>query len=189
MIFLILFLICVFISLGIGVLAGISDIRRLTIPNEYCLYVIAAFIAAYGVVALSGNAFIFKALQWHLLSAAIMFGVTFIMFSLKMLGAGDSKFATACALWVSPIGLVSFVFYMTIMGAVLGVISLYLRKKKPVENPQEGSWIAQVQGGASKVPYGVAISFGMIIAFIQAGYFSPDLLSHFVTVSIVSGAS
>lgn len=189
MIFLILFLICVFISLGVGVLAGVSDIRRLVIPNMYSVYAVAAFVAAYGVVMLSGNAVIFKAVQWHLLSAAVMFGVTFIMFGLKMLGAGDSKFATACALWVTVRDLPAFIFYMTIMGAVLGLVSLYLRKNKPFANPQIGGWIEQVQGGASKVPYGVAITFGMIIAFIQAGYFSPDSLAAFVSVSSIAGAS
>lgn len=189
MVFLILFLICVFISLGVGVLAGVSDIRRLIIPNMYSVYVVAVFFVAYGVVMLSGNNQIFKALQWHVLSAAAMFGVTFIMFGLKMLGAGDSKFATACALWVSLRDLPAFVFYMTVMGAVLGLVSLYLRKKKPFANPREEGWIGQVQSSASKVPYGVAITFGMIIAFIQAGYFSPDSLSAFISVSSIVGAS
>lgn len=189
MIFLIFFLICVFITLGIGVLAGISDYRGLIIPNAYSVYVIATFLVAYAVLYLSGQNVMFKAIYWHLLSALVMFCVTFAMFGLKMLGAGDSKFATACALWISTGALPAFVFYMTVMGAVLGVAALVIKNKKPFANPKEGSWIAQVQGGASKVPYGIAIAFGMVIAFIQSGYFSPDLLSEFVAVSTVTGAS
>lgn len=189
MIVLIIFLMCLFVSLGVGVLAGVSDIRRMVIPNAYNVYMIAAFFVAYAALYFAGQTHVFTAIWWHALSAVLMFAVTFVMFALKMLGAGDSKFATACAIWIGVRDLPIFVFYMTMMGAVLGIASLVLRKKKPFADPAEGSWIAQVQGGASKVPYGVAIAFGMVIAFIHAGYFDPATLSEFVSVYVSDSAS
>lgn len=190
MIMLIFFLICVFVTMGIGVLAGIADFRAMTIPNHYSVYVIALFVLAYGVMALGGGAYYaFKPIQWHLASAGLMFVVTFAMFGLRLIGAGDSKFASACALWVSLRDLPAFIFYMTIMGALLGVAALVMRRRKPFANAMAGGWVDQVQNGASKVPYGIAISFGMIIAFVQAGYFSPDVLSHFVASAAGGQAS
>lgn len=180
MFFLLVFLICVFIALGVGVLAGMSDIRGMVIPNAYSVYIILAFVVAYGVVALSGNKAVFAPILSHVTSAVLAFGVTFGMFAMRMIGAGDSKLATAVALWVGVQDFVVFIFYMALMGGVLGVCALLLQKYKPFAAPPEGSWVAQVQGGASKVPYGVAIAFGMVIAFLKAGYFGADALSSFL---------
>ncbi len=185
MILLTIFLISLFVTLAVGVLAGLSDINSMKIPNSYSLYVIAAFIVAYGALYLGGQAGVFGSLSSHLLSGALMFVVTAILFGLRMLGAGDSKFATACAFWVGVGNLTIFLFFMTVAGGLLGGVTLYIKRKKPFKSPKEGSWVAQVQGGADKVPYGVAISFGMVIAFIYAGYFSPDALSSFIEMQMV----
>ncbi len=180
MILLIIFLICVFTTLTVGVLAGLSDIKRMKIPNSYSLYVIALFLVAYISMYLGGQSEVFASFFSHLASAVVMFVVTIILFGLRILGAGDSKFASACAFWISLKYLPIFLFFMTLFGGLLGVVSLYIKRKKPFKAPAENSWIAQVQGGADKVPYGVAISFGMLIAFMHMGYFSPDMLASFV---------
>ncbi len=180
MISLIIFLFCVFVVLAVGALAGASDIRSMTIPNMYSVYVIAAFAVAYLTLFITGNDKVFGALHSHLISAVGAFIVTFILFVTKVIGAGDSKFGSACALWVSAKYLPIFLFFMALVGGVLGVVALILKRKKPIENPAEGSWVYQVQGGADKVPYGVAIAFGMLIAFVHAGYFSTDVLSSFL---------
>ncbi|PCI57152.1 MAG: peptidase [Alphaproteobacteria bacterium] len=189
MILLIIFLICVFITLVIGGLAGLSDIRSMTIPNSYSLYVMAAFFVAFGALYLGGQGDVFGSFLSHILSASLAFVVTLGLFAMRVIGAGDSKFATACALWFSVKLLLVFLFFMTLFGGVLGVVALYIKRNKPFKNPAEGSWVAQVQGGADKVPYGVAISFGMLVAFIQAGYFSSDVLGSFVASHMVEGGS
>jgi len=181
MIYLVFFLICVFITLIIGGLAGLSDIRVMKISNAYSAYVIAAFCAAYGFLFVGGfDGAVFGSIGMHVLSALLMFLVTFFLFAMRIIGAGDSKFGTACALWVSVKYLPIFLFFMTLLGGVLGVVALYIKRKKPFKSPAEGGWVAQVQGGADKVPYGVAISFGMLFAFVYAGYFSSDVLSVFL---------
>ncbi|MGH1376206.1 MAG: A24 family peptidase [Alphaproteobacteria bacterium] len=182
MISLIVFLFCVFVVLAVGALAGLSDLRSMTIPNIYSVYVIAAFVVAYLTLFLSGNDNVFGSLSSHLISVFGAFVVTFCLFVTKVIGAGDSKFGSACALWVSAKYLPIFLFFMALVGGVLGVVALILKRKKPIENPVEGSWVHQVQSGADKVPYGVAIAFGMLIAFVHAGYFSTDVLSSFLAV-------
>lgn len=180
MIFLILFLLGIFLTLGVAVMAGISDWRSMTIPNSYSLYVIVAFVVCYGVLYLVGHHDVFYSLSSHFLSAALTFGVTFVLFSIGVLGAGDSKFATACALWIGAKLLPIFLFYMTLCGGVLGVVALCIKKYKPIDSPAEGSWIAQVQSGKGKVPYGIAICFGLTLAFFYSEYFSTDTLSSFL---------
>ncbi len=182
MIVLIIFLICVFVTLAFGALAGLSDIRSMTIPNSYSIYVLAAFIVAYSLLYFTGHDQVFGSLLSHGLSLILTFVVTFILFAVKVLGAGDSKFASVCALWLGVKYMPIFLFFMTVFGGLLGVVALYIKRKKPFESPPEGSWVAQVQGGKDKVPYGVAIGFGMLIAFMYAGYFSTDVLSSFLTV-------
>lgn len=73
-----------------------------------------------------------------------------------------------------------FLFYMALVGGVLGLVALALRKWKPVKNPAEGSWIARVQAGENKVPYGAAIAAGALASFVELGYFSSEVLSSFL---------
>lgn len=180
MFILLLFLVCIFVALGVGALAAWSDIRGMVIPNAYSLYVMAAFLVAYLVLYLSGQEGVFSSFAAHILSGLLTFGFTFALFALRMIGAADSKFASVCALWVGVRDLPVFIFYMAFVGGVLGVSALYMQRRKPFKNPASGSWMEQVQNGASKVPYGVAIAFGMLFAFIKVGYFSPAILSGFL---------
>ena len=189
MILLIIFLICVFVTLVVGGLAGLSDIRSMTIPNSYSLYIMAAFLFAYAALYMGGHSHVFGTFSSHIISAVLAFVVTLGLFAMRIIGAGDSKFATACALWFSVKYLLAFLFFMTLSGGVLGIVALYIKRKKPFKEPMEGSWVAQVQGGADKVPYGVAISFGMLVAFMQAGYFSSDVLGSFVAAHLIEGGS
>ncbi len=180
MFFLIIFLLGVFVAIGVSVMAAVSDWRSMTIPNSYSVYVIVAFFVTYVVLYFGGHSDVFGSLVSHLLSAGITFAVTFVLFSMGVLGAGDSKFGSACALWIGAKFLPIFLFYMTLCGGVLGVVALYIKKYKPFDSPAEGGWIAQVQSGKDKVPYGIAICFGLILAFLYSEYFSADVLSSFV---------
>jgi len=180
MILLVIFLVCLFITLGIGVMAGLSDFKTLKIPNIYSVYVIAAFFVAYMAMYFGGADHVFDKLHMHLLSMAVTFLVTFILFALKLIGAGDSKFATACAIWVSLKYMPIYLFFMTLFGSVLGFVALYLKNKKPFKSPAQGSWIEQVQSGASKVPYGIAIAVGLFVSFMHTGYLTTDVLSSFL---------
>jgi prepilin peptidase CpaA len=167
---------CVLVALGCGVLSGWSDFRGMTISNLYPLLVLGAFVLAwlsYYFLA-PDDAVYFGALKSHLLSGGILFAITFIMFSLGWLGAGDSKLASVYALWAGMTGFASFLFYMALAGGLLGVAALLIQKHKPFSNPAENSWVYKTQNGQSAVPYGIAIAFGAFVSFLQNGYLSPD---------------
>ena len=138
----------------------------------------AHFVPAYLADALTGNGMEFFA-PWksHLLAGVIMFVLTFLLFTAKVIGAGDSKLCSAFALWVGVSGLASYLFYMAILGALLGIATKLLQGRQLVPAAKEGSWIAKSQSGGNGVPYGIAICFGAIVAFYALGYFSPEKLA------------
>lgn len=176
----ILFLVvfCMLVAIGFAITAAVSDFKSMSIPNMYAGFIILAFIPAFAADALSGTGMeFFSSWKSHLLAAIIIFGVTFALFSFRVIGAGDSKLCSALALWVGMPGMASFLFYMAIMGALLGVATKIMNKHRLIETPKEGSWVSKSQEGHMGVPYGIAICFGAIIAFYQLGYFSPEKLA------------
>jgi prepilin peptidase CpaA len=183
MVFLVLFLFCLFVAAGAGVLSGLSDIRGLTIPNAYSAVVIVAFLFAYLALWGHGNPQTMWVLSAHLSSGLLTFSITFLLFSLRMLGAADSKLATAYALWFKLTDLPLFLAYMALTGGLVAVASLVIMRRKPFKDPLKGSWVDRVQNGESKVPYGVAIAAGALVAFLKAGYLSGDFLIGFLSVS------
>ena len=175
LVFVIIF--CAVVALGFCLASGWSDWNGMIIPNIYPLGIVITFLMAFGVASvMAPEATYFAGWKSHLIAFIVVFAATFVLFSLKMIGAGDSKLAAAIAVWVGVKGLFPFLFFTSIVGAVLGIIALYFQKKKPVEAPKEGSWIDRVQKGESAVPYGIALAIGAVIGFVQIGYFAPETL-------------
>jgi Flp pilus assembly protein protease CpaA len=92
------------------------------------------------------------------------------MYCAGMIGSGDTKLGSVLAAWVGLKGMIVFLFYMTLLGGILGAASLWMKKKKPFPAMPAGSWIEKVQSGNSVVPYGIAISFGAWAAFFHTGF-------------------
>lgn len=152
--------------LALTVLSCVSDIRTMRIPNLYSALIIAFFIPAFFLEPAAFGRW------WEPLGAfALMFAVTFGMYCAGMVGSGDTKLGSVLALWLGLKGLILYLFWMALMGGVLGVLSILMRRKKPFRNPPEGSWMAVAQSGKSAVPYGVAISFGFWVSFFHTGIF------------------
>ena len=178
MIALIIFLFCVFGALGTGLLAGYSDFRGLTIPNAYSAVILGLFPLCYALLFLLGQVGVFhQGLASHVIAMVLVFSITAVMFSFGILGAADSKLGSAFALWVGLQGLMAFLFFMALVGAVLALASLYFKKKKPLVKPRLGSWIDVIQSGGNKVPYGIAITCGAFVAFYDLGYLQLSYLA------------
>jgi prepilin peptidase CpaA len=148
----------------------VSDLRRLRIPNAHVLIVMAAFALAYIV-----SPEFFGRWWEHLAAFAIVFIVTYAMFAFGMIGGGDAKLGAALALWVGLKGLMPFMFYMAIVGGLLGIAALMIRKNKPFKNCRDGSWVSEVQLGKNAVPYGIAITFGAWAGMFYTGFLTTVL--------------
>lgn len=169
LVFIIVF--CAMVALGFGAAAAWSDYSRLSIPNLYSICIGASFIPAFlAIMIFASDASLFASWKSHLLALAIVFGVTYLLFYLKLIGGGDSKLLSVYALWVGLAGLTPLLFFMALTGGLLGVTTLALRKWKPVKQPAKDSWIEKAQAGKQDVPYGIAIFVGALISFWQVGY-------------------
>ena len=183
MIGLILYLTGLLVAVACGVMSAHADWKGMKIPNLYPALIVGAFFVAFLGTYLSNNHEIFPSLISQLLSAGIIFAVTFLLFIAIKFGAGDSKLLTAYALWFPPGMIIPFLFSMSIIGAALSLLAIIIRKVKPFENPAEGSWVQKLQKGESVVPYGIAITGGAIVAFLSHDYFSPATLECFLQTS------
>lgn len=174
-----------FTALVAVILAGLaagSDWKGFKIPNRHCLAIAGAFAANAALLTLLGQySDGLQPLMSHLMAFIIVFVFTIILYALRLFGAGDSKLASAMALWVGLHGLPAFLFYTTVAGGVLALSAIALRQMKTLPAPLSKGWVVELRDGRKDVPYGIALAAGFAAALIYIGYFSPDTLQHFVT--------
>ncbi len=180
MLFLVLYLFAVCTCLGTLVWASVTDYRFLRIPNAVSILAICGFGLVFAMDYFGAKDFeIFSSLSVHLISAAIVFVFTAILFALKVFGAGDAKMASAFALWVPLADLPTYLIMMTFAGGVLGLASLMFQKV-PLKTHLGSKWIETLQKGGSAVPYGIAISIAVLFIFIEGDYLSAHVLKSFI---------
>ncbi|HEV7307313.1 prepilin peptidase [Ensifer sp.] len=140
--------------------AAFSDLLTMTIPNRASIILLASFLVVAPLVGLG-----FSEIGLHLAAAVAVFAVCFCLFATNVMGGGDAKLLTACAIWfgLTP-SLAAFLLYVSIFGGALTVGILLLRRQ---ENAILASGIPfpQLLLTARKIPYGVAIALGGFAAY------------------------
>ena len=150
---------------GALVWAAVSDIRTRKIPNPSVLAVVGLFV---GWTALAS----FVGLPQALIAGAIAFVVSFALYNLKIVGAGDSKLFAAVALFA---GLDRLAQLTLLTGMVGGLIALVIM----VTRPRRALVMLTMRGKGDfgdGIPYGVAIAAAAIVVVWTDLYF-PHLLS------------
>lgn len=161
-----LFLLFLFfiVATALLLLSARADWRGLIIPNEYSLALVGVF--AIGVI-LPNSLFSGVSLTSGLIAGLLVFIFTIVLYAAKAMGGGDTKLAAATALLVGTSSLGVFLMVMGIGGGVLAVYALLTRKygdKLLPLHPIPGTWLAQLKSGENKIPYGLAIALGGIVA-------------------------
>jgi len=135
-----------------------SDARTLRIPN----WVSLALMGAFGVAILSVGMPL-EAIAWHVAAGALTLVIGFALFAFGYFGGGDAKLMAVCALWVGWQQLVFFVVAVLLVGGVLSVFVVLLRKGLGLWP----DWLVQRFEGLftpnKAVPYGIAIATGAMI--------------------------
>ncbi|WP_424931989.1 prepilin peptidase [Amaricoccus macauensis] len=145
---------------GILVLLGAAtcDIRARRIPN-----VLPVSLALLGVARLLNAALV----QGGLLGAGLVpdmivaFAVFFAgagLFGAGLLGGGDVKLLAAGSLWLGAARLPDFLFVTALSGGFLAIV--YLAGRMMAPRPADGT-VAPI-----RLPYGVAIAMGGIVAAV-----------------------
>jgi prepilin peptidase CpaA len=153
-------------TLTIGILpvlmivAAATDATSLRIPNWVCgLLVILFFPAAYAN-GMAANEF-----GWHLLTGVILFCAGYVLFSLGIFGGGDGKLMAAAGLWFGTASTLQFLFLTAMAGGLLVIIIAALALAQTHFEATGASFSASLKKLAPKVPYGVALAVGAILAF------------------------
>ena len=157
-----------FLGIGIFALVAYGDVRRRRIPN-----VLAVAIGALGLVRmiLAGDPSAFL----HTLTAgAAVFAAAFLLFWRGLVGGGDVKLLTAASLLVGYHDLLSFLFLMSLCGAVVSLAVVATNKLAPWLRPipRPATVVSRQPEGTParlSVPYGVAIAAaGVVILVLQS---------------------
>ena len=150
---------------GVLVWAAANDVRTRKIPNASVLAVVVLFA---GWTMLAG----FSGLAQAMIAGAIAFVVSFALYNLKIVGAGDSKLFAAVALFA---GLDRLAQLTLLTGIVGGLIALFIM----VTRPRRALVMLTMRGKGDfgdGIPYGVAIAAAAIVVVWTDLYF-PQLLS------------
>ncbi len=141
-------------------IAAISDLLTMTIPNRVSLALAVSFLVLAPIFGLS-----LAEIGMHVVGAAIVFLACFVLFALNVMGGGDAKLLAAAALWFGfDSSLLEFLVYIAFIGGVVTVLIVLLRAQSStimaIGLPVPNSLLV-----AKKIPYGIAIAIGGILAF------------------------
>lgn len=166
-----------FYVLGLVVTAAYTDIMKLRIPNILPILIAFSFALALGIDHVADTN-VFQSPLSHLIAGVSVFAVMLILFFMRLFGGGDAKLIPAVALWVGLQGLPVFLMITTIVGGLLAVFSIFLRKTKIGQTlltkllhyPKlTDGWFGAMAKGETVIPYGIAIAIGTFAAFRDIG--------------------
>ena len=136
-----------------------SDLREMRIPNVSVLALAGVFLAV-GLIALP-----FEVYYMRLLQLAIVLLAGFLLTSLGLVGAGDSKFAAAMAPFIAP---GDYLMFLPLFAAVLigSWITHRGAKAVPAVRRATPGWVSWDRG--KLFPMGVALA-GALVVYLALG--------------------
>jgi prepilin peptidase CpaA len=145
--------------------AAISDVRKLTIPNSYCM----GIVLCYPFFALTAQ----QPVDWlgGLMVSAGLLVVGFVLFTTGRVGGGDAKLLAATSLWAGPGLLAEFVLITALAGGGIALL-LYIRHRwsRSPSLATLSATEASPDFAQQPMPYGVAIfAGGVYVAFTLLG--------------------
>lgn len=145
--------------------AAYKDATTMTIPNWISLALIAGFFLIIPFIWPG-----WAELGTHILVGFTFFLAGFAMFAFGWLGGGDAKLMAATALWWQWPDAILYVFYTTIIGAVLSIFLMVGRKFIPVR-VLTSPWAYKMFKDEKKMPYGLALAAGALLTLPKSEIF------------------
>ena len=143
--------------------AAMWDIASFTIPNSLTIVIAAAFVPFALTVGLPLNAF-----GQHLLAGLIALLIGFTMFARNFIGGGDAKLYAGAALWLGLHDLVVYTLVATILGGLLTLLLLGMRRYPLPAGLLQQGWLLKLHDARSGIPYGVALAGGVFAVLPHA---------------------
>nr|CAD6427818.1 peptidase [Rhizobium sp. Q54] len=141
-------------------IAALSDLFTMTIPNRLSLFLLASF----GVLApVSGLPW--AEISMSLAAGALVLAVGFGFFALNIMGGGDVKLLAASAVWFGfSAALGAFIVQTALWGGLVTLLVMLIRSQAD-RFAVIGTIVPAPILATKKVPYGVAIGIAGIMTF------------------------
>lgn len=152
--------------------AAFRDLASYQIPNWLSLAIVADFVAGALATSLA-----ISAIGWHLSAGLATLLVGILLFARGLIGGGDAKLLAACAVWVGWPGLPRFCLVVAVLGGLLALLVLGLRRVSLPAWWAERAWIRRLQSAEQGIPYGVAIGIGGVVVFKDLPLVAPLVAS------------
>ncbi|WP_353474337.1 prepilin peptidase [Salipiger sp. H15] len=146
---------------AVGLLGWVAvhDARHFRIRN-------ATVLAMLGLYVLAQGAMLFPTLPGDLLVGGLLFGVGFVMWLLRALGAGDVKLMLPLGMMLGVQGVLPFAVLLMVLSLVFYLLIVIFWKFRAETGPW--GWFARMKA-EGRVPYGVLLALaGAPVLFIHA---------------------
>jgi prepilin peptidase CpaA len=144
------------------VAAAFYDLTTYRIPN----LLPAALVLLFGVFTLTltfgDHAMGWGAIGLHLFAGLIGLLLGMGMFAVGWVGGGDAKLFAAILLWLGWDALYEYVILACLLGGVLTLGLIMLRRMPLPQVLAKLPWLARLADPASGVPYGVALALAAL---------------------------
>lgn len=141
--------------------AALQDIATLRISNLFP----AALIALFGVWLFVNG--VPSDIWQNGILFLIILAVGIGLFAAKWFGGGDIKLLAAAAIWFDLKGGIALFVYMSLCGGLLSLVLIFARRLVPAAVRGRLDWPGLMPRGP--IPYGVAISTGIVVALLLQG--------------------
>lgn len=138
--------------------AAITDLGSFRIPDWISLTILACFVPAAIISGWEWNAMLA-----HAGAGAAVLAAGFVLFALKIFGAGDIKLLAATAVWFGWGSLGGFLMVVALSGGVLSLALLVAHRFDPPHWLARAAWARNLYAERRSVPYGVAIAAAGLI--------------------------
>ena len=137
------------------------DATRFIIPN----WLVGSLLLLYPVAFFISPAII----DWKmdLLGMLGVFALGYVIFALRAMGGGDVKLIIVLSLWVGLQNLAMFGFNFAVLGGVLSIVVLIMRKILPFTTNNKEK-LPRIFRDKQPVPYGLAIA-GAFLMMLYSG--------------------
>lgn len=140
------------LTVGFLIVIAVYDARHLRIPNPWVLAMLVLYLLSQGPLG-------FPFWKSDLLIGAVLFGLGFVMWMLRSLGAGDAKLMLPLGMHLGLAGATFFAVAL-LMISVLFFLAIQIAGRTNSRSAL-GQWLATMKS-SGKVPYGVPLAIAAV---------------------------
>ncbi len=147
--------------------AASSDLLTMRIAN----WLVLTLVIAYAALALIAQLPLAD-IGISVACAVIVLVIAFAFFAFGWIGGGDAKLVAATTLWVGLGLMLQFLIYAALLGGLLTLLILAVRRYPLPAALQRVKWIDRLHDAKSGVPYGIALAIAGLLVYSQTAIFA-----------------